>query len=209
MDLQFYGANCLVINYKNTRMVVDDNLQSLGKKTILKTGDVALFTTQHDQKIEKEVKILIDCPGDYEVDDISIKGIQARSHMDEKGKENAVIYRISAAEINLVVIGHIYPEISEDLIEAIGMCDVLVVPVGGNGYTLDPQGALKVVKEIEPKLVVPTHYDDKSLNFEVPQTTLAEALKEMGMEPRETVAKLKIKPLDLSDVTQMVVLETV
>jgi len=87
------------------------------------------------------------------------------------------------------------------------MIDVLVVPVGGNGYTVDPVGALKLIKAIEPKLVVPTHYDDKTLKYPVPQQTLEGALKELGMEPKETVAKLRLKPGELTDVTQLIVLE--
>ena len=49
------------------------------------------------------------------------------------------------------------------------MVDVMFVPVGGNGYTLDGVGALKLIKKVEPKLVVPTHYDDAMLQFPMPQ----------------------------------------
>jgi hypothetical protein len=41
----------------------------------------------------------------------------------------------------------------------------------------------------------------------VPQVDLASALKEIGMEPKETVSKLKLKPGELSEITQLVVLE--
>jgi L-ascorbate metabolism protein UlaG (beta-lactamase superfamily) len=84
----------------------------------------------------------------------------------------------------------------------------LAIPVGGSGYTLDPVGALTVIKEIEPKLVIPTHYADKAVKYEVPQVDLDHALKELAMEPKETVAKLKLKSGELSDVMQLVVLET-
>ncbi|MEI9913625.1 MAG: hypothetical protein WDN66_01270 [Candidatus Saccharibacteria bacterium] len=36
MDVQFYGANCLVVGHKSTRIVIDDNLGELGKKSIIK-----------------------------------------------------------------------------------------------------------------------------------------------------------------------------
>jgi hypothetical protein len=45
------------------------------------------------------------------------------------------------------------------------------------------------------------------LNYPVPQQELANALTELGMEPKETVSKLKLKPGELSDVTQLVILE--
>jgi L-ascorbate metabolism protein UlaG (beta-lactamase superfamily) len=87
------------------------------------------------------------------------------------------------------------------------MVDVMVVPVGGNGYTVDPVGALKLIKAVEPKLLIPTHYADKALKYEVPQQELGNALKELGMEPKESTAKLKLKPVDLTDLTQLIVIE--
>src|SRR5205085_3062514 len=105
------------------------------------------------------------------------------------------------------IIGHIYPELSEDQLESIGLVDVAIVPVGGNGYTLDGVGALQVIKKLEPKLVIPTHYADKAIKYEVPQVELAEALKGLAMEPTETVPKLKVKLNELSDTARLIVLE--
>ncbi len=34
MDLQFYGANCLSVSHKGTRLVIDDNLDQLGAKGV-------------------------------------------------------------------------------------------------------------------------------------------------------------------------------
>jgi len=109
--------------------------------------------------------------------------------------------------LSVLITGHIYPELNEAQLEKIGMVDIMLVPVGGNGYTVDPVGALKLVKDVEPKLVIPTHYNDKALNFPVPQQELSNALKELGMEPTETVSKLKLKSAELSDVTKLVLLE--
>ncbi len=204
MDLQFYGANCLSVSYKGTRLVIDDNLEQLGAKTITKGDDVALCTMS--PKNQPKARLVLDGPGEYEVADISIIGIAARSHLDEDGHK-ATMFKLVVGEHSVLVAGHIYPELSEAQLEAIGMVDVLVVPVGGNGYTVDPVGALKLIKAIEPKLVVPTHYADKSLKFPVPQQDLAAALKELGMEPKETVSKLRLKPAELTDVTQLVILE--
>lgn len=205
MDLQFYGANCVSITHKGTRVVVDDNLADLGAKSITKADDVALYTASHGTK--PPARLLLDGPGEFEVADISIVGLAARAHIDGPDEKNATMFKLTAGEQSILIVGHVYPELSEAQLETIGMVDVLVVPVGGNGYTLDPVGALKLIKEIEPKLVVPTHYADKALNFPVPQQELATALKELSMEPKETLGKLRVKPGELSDVTQLVVVE--
>jgi hypothetical protein len=205
MDVQFYGANCLVFSTKKQRFVVDDNMAELGAKKVTKEADVSLFTTEHDQVVGGRMTIAM--PGEYEIDDVSIKGIQARAHMDEEGGKSAVMYKITADQLNYLVCGHVYPELSERQLESINQVDVMFVPVGGGGYTLDPVGAQKLIRQVEPKLVVPTHYDDKALKYEVPQVSLEQALKELSMEPKETLAKLKLKSTDMGDVTQLIVLQ--
>jgi len=206
MDVQFYGANCVSVTYRGTRLIFDDNLAELGSKSVVRPDDVALYTMQHEPT-KTAPRLVLDQPGEYEVSDISIMGIPARGHMDEEGQKNATMYKLVCGEFNVLVTGHVHPDLAESQWERIGLVDVMFVPVGGGGYTLDPVGALKLIKEIEPKLVIPTHYNDKSLKYPVPQLELADALKELAMEPKETTAKLKLKPMDLTDLTQLIVLE--
>ncbi|HZL08312.1 MAG TPA: MBL fold metallo-hydrolase [Candidatus Dormibacteraeota bacterium] len=205
MELQFYGANCIGVTHKGTRIIIDDNLADLGAKSVTRTEDIALFTGAHGD-IDGARRVF-DSPGEYEVGDISIIGITARGHMEEPGKLGATMFKLVTGEYSVLITGHIYPELSDAQLEAIGLVDLLLVPVGGNGYTVDPVGAIKLIKDIEPKLVIPTHYADKALNYPVPQQELSAALKELAMEPKETVTKLKLKPGELTDITQLVILE--
>jgi L-ascorbate metabolism protein UlaG (beta-lactamase superfamily) len=206
MELQYYGGNCIRITTKKAVITIDDNLAKLGQKSVAKTDDISLFTGEYEAP-KTDVKLIIDQPGEYEVSDISIQGVAARAHIDEEGKTSATIFKILTDEISVAVVGHIFAELSDEQIESIGHVDVLIIPVGGTGYTLDGVDALKVIKEIEPRLVIPTYYADKDLKYEVPQMELEEALKGMAMEPKETVAKLKLKAADLPIDTQLIVLE--
>ena len=206
MELQYFGANCIKITTKKASIIVDDNLIKLGLKSVTKPTDISLRTSQNTPEVQSSA-FAADTPGEYEVSGVIIHGVAARAHMDEEGKKTSVIYTIDAEDTKVVIIGHIYPELSEEQLEAIGTVDVTIVPVGDSGYTLDGLGALKVIKQIEPKIVIPTHYSDKAIKYEVPQAELADALKNLAMEPSETVAKYKIKPGELSDTTRLIVLE--
>jgi L-ascorbate metabolism protein UlaG (beta-lactamase superfamily) len=206
MDIQFYGGNCIVLSTKHARVVIDDTLTDLGTKSVARAEDIALFTGPHGIPAVTP-KIMIDQPGEYEVSGVSIYAIPARAHMDEDKQRNATMYKLMIDDVRVLVTGHVYPELSDVQLETIGMVDVMLVPVGGNGYTLDGVGALKLIKKVEPKLVIPTHYDDKSLHFPVPQQDLEQALKGLAMEPKETVAKLKLKVGELSEGTQLIIVE--
>ena len=94
--------------------------------------------------------------------------------------------------VSIVVVGHIFAPLPDSVLEEIGLVDVVIVPVGGGGYTLDGHQAAMVVRQLEPKVVIPTHYADPAVKYEVPQESLAEFLKEIGGE-HEVVSSYKIK----------------
>lgn len=206
MELQYYGANCVRITTKKAAITIDDTLSEVGLKSVTKKDDIVLFTGPHGLP-GVETKILFDQPGEYEVANISIQAIPARAHMDETKQKSATMFKLLVDDARIAVLGHVYPDLSDDQLEALGTVDILCIPVGGNGYTLDPIGALKLIHKIEPKIVIPTHYDDSAISYPVPQQTLEDALKGLAMEPKETVPKLKIKTGELADLTQLVVLE--
>lgn len=201
MEIQYYGANCIRLAAKKAVVVIDDLDGS-----VTKPGDIAIFTGPH-QAPKTGAKLCIDQPGEYEASNVSVQGVAARAHMDEEGGKSATIFKIEAEDVRIVALGHVHPALKESQLETIGVVDVLLVPVGGSGYTLDSVGALEVIKEIEPKMVIPTHYDDKKVKYEVPQAPLEDALKGLGMEPKETVPKLKLKHGEIAEVLHLMVLE--
>ena len=205
MEITYHGANCLKISAKKANLIVDDNLVSLGLKDVTKLEDISLITS--DNIKAKTGRIVVSSPGEYEISDISIQGVGARGSMDEAGTKKATIYKLAADDITVVILGHVFADITDDEVEELGHVDVLFVPVGGNGYTLDGVDALKLIKKIEPRIVVPTHYADKEVKYEVPQASLEEAIKDLAMEPAQTVPKLKLKSLDIPLTLQLVVLE--
>lgn len=207
MEIEYYGANCFRVTTKKASLTFDDNLAELGLKSVTKPGDIALFSGPHGEPTA-ETKLVIDQPGEYEVSGVSIQGVAARAHIDEVSQLSVVMFKLLAEDIRLASVGHIYPELSDEQLEALGVIDVLLIPVGGSGYTLDGEGALKVIKKIEPKIVIPTHFADSKLKYPMPQQPLEEVIKSLAMEPRERVPKLKLKVADLgTEGTQLIILE--
>ncbi|MEX0881617.1 MAG: MBL fold metallo-hydrolase [Candidatus Saccharimonadales bacterium] len=205
MELQYFGANCLRISTKKAQIVIDDNLETLGLKSVTKPTDISLHT--YNTIPSKPAHFTADMPGEYEISGVVIHGIAARAHMDAEGNKGATIYTINADDMKIAVLGHIFPELSEDQLEAIGLVDIAIVPVGNNGYTLDGVGALQIIKKIEPKVVIPTHYTDKAVKYEVEQMELAEALKNLGMEPADTLDKYKPNRGEWTDTAKLIVLK--
>lgn len=201
MDIEYLGANCLKITTKKATVFVDPIVPGVKVNT-----DKAKFSIVTNTNLVgyKGDEFIIDTPGEYEISGLSVRGLPARAHMDEKG-HSATIYKITHEGVSIVIIGHIFTKLTDEQLEAIGMVDILVVPVGGSGYTIDSTGAAQLVRKIEPKIVIPTHYNDKAIEYEVPQAELKIFLDEMGAQPEEqekfSIGKNTILPEQLQVVT--------
>lgn len=194
-EVEYKGANGVVFASKKTSLVVDPRLSLVGLKD-MKVKDAVELATETRFKIDtSDAAIIIDGPGEYEVGDFTIHGVAATRHIDTAEQEKlSTIYRVECGEIRAAIIGNIDPKLDDEQLEAIGVVDILVIPVGGGGYTLDATSAASIVRQVEPKAVIPVHYAEKGLNYEVPQDTLDVFVKELGA-PVEQVAKLKVKSI--------------
>jgi L-ascorbate metabolism protein UlaG (beta-lactamase superfamily) len=200
MEIERKGGNCVVITYKKSDFVIDPKLSGYGLKDQASSADAELLTQSSFMAAGGERTVVIDGPGEYEVNNCSIRGIAARVHSQpEDAPETATIYRLDLEDYTVVVLGHIQPKLSEEMLEAISVVDILILPVGGYGYTLEPKEAVDLVRAIEPKAVIPTHYAEEGVHYEVPQAPLAEFLKELGAT-QETLPKLKLKAAQLPDI---------
>ena len=207
MDIEFFGANCIRLTTKKASIVIDDNLAQVGGKSITKDTDVVI-ATQEVLNVAPSKQLSIATPGEFEIFNVSIKGISARAHIDQPGQKTATMYKFIAEDAHILVIGHVYPELDDKQLEDIGRVDILIIPIGGNGFTLDPLGALKIIRKIEPSTVVPTQYDIKGLTYEVPAMTLEEALQNLTMQPKDTVEKLKTKGLEIDSQASLILVQS-
>lgn len=189
MDIEYKGGNCVIVSNKQVTIAIDPQLSMLGLKDMAAKDDIVV-ATQIDFVVPTD-EVAIDQPGEYEVKNISITGVGAQRHIDTSGKL-ATMYRIATPDFAIAVVGHVATPLSEDQLEALGVVDVAIVPVGGSGYTLDAHQAVAVVRQIDPKIVIPVHYADKAITYEVPQMDLEPFVKELGT-PVEQTTKLKLK----------------
>lgn len=192
MEIRYHGGNCVSLTAKKVKVVVDDNLHNLGLSGVSGKSSVNIFTQKRLAEGTKTEGFVIDAPGEYEVAAVSVLGFAARAHTDHEEEKSAVVYRVVMSGLMIGVLGHIDAKLSDTQLERLGMVDVLVVPVGGMGYTLDGKSAAKLVKSIEPKIVIPTHYAEKGVKYEVEQAALEEFIKEIGATAEE-VDSLKLK----------------
>ena len=116
-------------------------------------------------------------PGEYEKKGISVFAIPVQDN---------VIHIIHAEEMNLCHLGKLTHELCEDEVKQIGAVDILFLPLGDDG-TLEMKKSLKVLSDVDPKVVIPMLY-----------TNIEEFKKSEGLVDGEFEV-LKIKKADLPE----------
>lgn len=195
MIITYFGKQFFKIG--QGELVLAFNPVSKNSKTGINSrfgADIALVSVNHsdyngvEQLSHGEREpFVIHGPGDYEIREIFFKGVMSETEIGGKHLINTV-YIFTLDGINVAFLGALgNAEIAKDSREAINSPDILFVPIGGEGM-LDPKSAAKIASSLEPKLVIPMDYDEKSLKA---------FLKEMGEEDAEVSDKLTLKRKDL------------
>lgn len=185
-------------------IAIDPFSEEIGLRVPSVQADILLITHDHyDHNNTKAVKgnpFLIQGPGEYEIKGVFVQGIAAY-HDKTQGKERGgvTIYTIDIEGIRLCHLGDFgQKELTPDQVEKIGDCDILVIPAGGV-YTISGQEASRVVSQIEPRIVIPMHYQLPKLKLKSKLENLDKFLKAMGQKGIIPQPKLSIKKKDLTE----------
>jgi len=204
MTITWYGHSCFKIANQGGHLTIITD--PFDKKIGLTPprGNADIITISHDHFDHNNAKAIsgepfvIETPGEYEIKGIRILGV-AGYHDKDKGKERGsnTIYLIKVDSIKICHLGDMGQEkLTDKQLELIGDVDILMVPVDGV-YTISAKEAVKIIKQIEPSVVIPMHYKLPGLTEKLAE--VKDFLKEMGLNGQEAVDKLTLKKNDLAN----------
>jgi L-ascorbate metabolism protein UlaG (beta-lactamase superfamily) len=198
MIITHYGREHFKLQVGDLTIAVNP-VSKEGKGKVSKYGaDITLITTNHPDyngveqtEMGTKVPFVIRGAGEYEVNDIFIKGFSTVTKLKE-GKTQKEYQNTSYVfvldGIRVTFLGALSQLLAPEHKEVIDETDVLFIPVGSDEFLLNPYDAHKLAVSLEPKLIIPMDYDEQSLPI---------FLKEAGSEKADPVEKLTIKKKDI------------
>lgn len=208
-EIKWLGHACFRIRAREATIVMDPVPRSLGYKVDKQRADIV--TLSHDHPGHSATEIIsgefkrVHGPGEYEMNEVFITGIRTY-HDDKQGELHGrnTVYLVEVEGMTICHLGDLGHPLSAEQVEALSSVDILIVPIGG-GTVLDAEGASEVVGQLEPKMVIPmqyrTEYGDKD------REGLERFLKEMAVPEVRGVDKVTLRPSDLRESTEVMVLE--
>ena len=91
--------------------------------------------------------------------DVSIYTVPAyhdKSQGLQRGKNAIFVYRVD--EVCIAHLGDLGHLLTPAQLKLLGKIDILLVPVAGGMFTVTPSEAVKVTKQVNPRIAIPEHY---------------------------------------------------
>ncbi len=212
MQIHYFGLSSFKITTKDATVITDPFDKESGLTPPRGAADIIILSEKNNQLYTATSgfsgePFLVNDPGEYDLKGVTITGIPLKQG-DDQGKDGKSRYvtavLIESEDIRILNLTHIREfSMKEDDLEGLGEIDILILPVGGNSV-MTAKDASKIVHEIEPKIVIPSHYSTDGLKL--PYEKVDGFVKEMGGKS-EPMEKLLIKKKDFQpDQTKKIII---
>ena len=209
MEITWLGHSCFKLRDKQATLITDPYSPDLGYSLGKQSADIVTLSHQHPghsfaQDINGNPKVVTG-PGEYEISNILIIGVST-FHDNEKGVKRGknTVYLIEINEVSICHLGDLGHVLTDEQVEELGNVDVLLLPVGGVS-TINAPVATEIVRQLEPKIVIPMHYKTPAINRQL--EPVDRFLKEIGVHDINPQAKLSITKSSLPLSMQVILLE--
>ncbi len=200
MIITHHGGDFVKVSFGDTTLAFNPISKESKLKQTRFGADIVLISYEHeDMNGVSQVTygdrepFVVRGPGEYEVRDVLIKGYATKGAHAGTARINTA-YLVTLEGMLMLYLGVLADkQLPSELKEQLDNVDILFVPIGGQGV-LEPDDAHEFAVSIEPRIVVPIHYQGVGK-----KDALELFLKEDAKEHSAPVEKLTLKRKDLEN----------
>ncbi|OGY61393.1 MAG: hypothetical protein A3H06_00805 [Candidatus Colwellbacteria bacterium RIFCSPLOWO2_12_FULL_44_13] len=202
MTVNWYGEGCFRIQASDFNLISDPFSSATGLTPPRIKADITLFTKQDLPltSTNDDPGVIIG-QGEYEMRGVRVNGFA----LDQETTDATIrsVYTIDIENVRFALLGELTAIPDPSLLDKLGDVDVLFLPAGGKPF-LNQKDAATLIKQIEPKVIIPTF-------FKIPKLKIARAdirafAEELGQKP-DIHEKFTFKKKDIESlITKLVVL---
>lgn len=207
MIINWYGEGCFKIQTPEITILTDPFDSSIGltpprfkADLIIKTLAGLPLETSESRNADAKA-LTIAGAGEYEIKGVEILGFLLSKESNEKFLKSAYVIKID--DLKLGLLGRLSENLEPNVLEKLESADILFIPAGGNPF-INPESAAKLIKQLQPKIVIPSFY--KTPGLKRAAGDIKAFAKELDQK-FEIQEKLAVKKKDLTDKLRVVALK--
>lgn len=178
MQITYLGHSSFLLVSGGGTSVVTDPYGDIGLRfPYVKADGVTVSHNHFDHcniNVVEGIPRVFDTVGNFTLGDIRLSSTECY-HDNLRGLQRGknLVFSFEIDGLKICHLGDLGEQCTDALCSKLSAVDVLLIPVGGN-YTIDAQEAIKYVKALKPKIVIPMHYlvEGLSVNIAPPDSFL-------------------------------------
>ena len=213
MKIKYYGHSAFLITSSLGMRIITDPYKpgafgAMSYGAIPDEADLVLVSHNHDDHNDSDGvpgnPDVLGTPGKRTVHGIEFNGI-ATFHDNSSGKERGhnIIFTFTVDGITVCHLGDLGHVLSQNEVAAIGVIDLLMIPVGGF-YTIDSKQVSQVAGQLNPSIIIPIHF--KTGKCEFPITPIDEFTKGKAKVKVMSSSEISLDKVKLPKETEIIVL---
>jgi len=207
MEIIWLGHSCFRLRSEDLVVITDPFPDSIGLKPDPRQVTAVTISNTHPnhsnwQEVVGEPQVF-QSPGEYEYSGIAVRGVMTPLGPGYDLNTRNTAFCIQLDGLNICHLGDISEPLTSNEIDQLLPLDILLVPVGG-GCTLDVERIYQSVQDLDPKVIIPMHYDIDNVN--VPLGPLDAFLRLTGTSNVEPLSRINLTPSNLPPNLQVTVL---
>jgi len=174
LNIKHIAHSCFLIDNGKEKLIIDPYADNMGLPVIRETANYLLISHNHADHNNREAVTLEDNIGSFKVQEVH------SYHDDSYGSQRGenIIHVIDTDGVRICHLGDLGHVLTDEQLKDMKGIDVLLIPVGGY-YTIDCKKAAEVVKQLNPTVIIPMHYNTDINKTNLPIATVDDFIKEV------------------------------
>ena len=208
MEIIWLGHACFRLRSDDLVVITDPYPSTVGLRPDNRPATVVTVSNTHPNhsnrlEVSGSPKVF-DSPGEYEYSGVAARGVMTTLKEGQPQRERNVAYSIVMDNVNVCHLGDIVTPLATRQVEELKPVDVLLAPAGG-GCTLELESILQIMQDLDPKIVIPMHYQTPGVTE--PLGSLDAFLQLMGVSEVQPRRSLTVTTGNLPPNMQVTILE--
>jgi len=214
MKIRWLGHSMFLVTTLDGKKIVMDPYEpggfhgALSYGALKESADVVLVSHDHaDHGYVQGVPgnpMILRGAGKFVAAGLEFQGVDTqhdKSRGAERGRNTVFLFAVDGVKVcHLGDLGHV---LTAEQAAAIGVVDVLLIPVGGT-FTIGPDEAARVADQLAAKLIIPMHFKTPKVAF--PIDSVDSFLAGKANVERLSETEIEVTPEDLTGEPRIVVL---
>ena len=198
MDITWLGKNSFRISDELVDVIINPDNNDIDSSSF--TENTVLISTDKDKDFSTSLT-LVDSPGEYEVNNLSIFGV-ANAIVNDQSKRISTCYKLESRGLSVAVVGMIGSSFDSETLSVLTSSNIVIF--SPDNTNIDSEILANTIRSLDTKKILISGYDKKT---SASSKGLEGIIKVLGIKDFEPKNKVSVNLSNLGDVQEIIILE--